>query len=124
VNQITFLKERFMKRVLLATLGLVLSTSAAMADQCTYVKPEQAQKAVAALQHSLRTHSFCEPCGDKRATESDYVFIQAKRIDQNFSLVLLDGEAIDLAYTYVNGKNLANTVGCPADGVSPSIRVK
>lgn len=112
-----------MKRVLLA-LGLVLSTSAALADQCAYVTPAQAQKAVTALQHSLRTHSFCEPCGDKRAVESDYAFIQTKRIDQKSSVVLLDDQEIDLAYTYVNGKNLAKTVGCPTQGVRATIRTK
>jgi|GEM_PF-4994859 hypothetical protein len=113
-----------MKRVLLAVAAF-LSTSAAMADQCQVVSREQAQAAVSALQHSMRTHELCQPCGETKAKEIDYAFLQLQRVGNTGYQVLVDDQAIDLAYTYVHGKNLAVKVGCPVTAdVSLSIRIK
>ncbi|MNT79816.1 hypothetical protein D3C72_2191950 [compost metagenome] len=95
-----------------------------MADQCQWVSREQAQTAVTALQHSMRTHTLCEPCGETKAKEMDYVLLQIQRVSPTHFQVLVDDQPVDLAYTYTMGRNLAQKVGCPTEGVSATVRTR
>lgn len=112
-----------MKKIVM-TMALVLSASSAFADQCAYITKDQAAKAVSTLLNAQSIKSLCEPCGETKATainDVKSIEIKATGVDNTVE-ISLDGKSIDLAYTYVNGSNLALTSNCPADGVSPSLR--
>lgn len=110
-----------MKKMILTTL-VVLMGSSAFADQCAFVSKAQAAMAVRALLSAQRIQSLCEPCGETSATELDPDSVEMKKSGyENSYQVSLDDQGIDLAYTYVNGTNLAKVVGCTAEGVSPTI---
>lgn len=109
-----------MKKTLFITVFSLLS-SAAFADQCAVVNAEMTRKALSILKDAQTVHSFCQPCGD-RAPQKLYVRNASfKQFDNSNYEVLINGKSIDLAYTYVNGLNLATIVGCKTTGVSPAI---
>lgn len=112
-----------MKKIVM-TMALVLSASSAFADQCAYITKDQAAKAVTTLLSAQKIQSLCEPCGETRAANVkavNTIAIRSTGVDNTVEITL-DGKGIDLAYTYVNGLNLALTSSCPAEGVSPSIK--
>lgn len=105
-------------------MALVLASSSAFADQCAYITKDQAAKAVKNLLNAETIQTLCEPCGETKATSIKEVqAIEIKTTGYEDTVqISLDGKAIDLAYTFVNGKNLANKSGCEVSGVSESIR--
>lgn len=107
---------------LLIILTMVLSTSA-FADQCAYVSKAEAQKALTIVLDAEELQSFCEPCGELRATTTVVKSIGISDVNyDNYWELQVNGVGVDLAYTYVNGVNLSKLVGCYSDGVSTSIR--
>jgi hypothetical protein len=112
-----------MKKIVM-TMALVLSASSAFADQCAYITKDQAAKAVTTLLSAQSIKTLCEPCGESKAVAvKDVKEITVRTTSvENLVEITLDGKGIDLAYTYVNGLNLALTSSCPAQGVSPSLR--
>ncbi|AGH94550.1 hypothetical protein [Pseudobdellovibrio exovorus] len=110
-----------MKKLIVASLILV--GSIASADQCAYISKAQAGKALKALVDASKVQTLCEPCGETRAQTVRVESLGMKKTGyQNYSEVTVNEKGIDLAYTYVNGLNLAKLVGCPASGVSASLR--
>jgi len=110
-----------MKKALLITI-ITLSSVSAFADQCAYISKAHAQKAVKALLETEKVQSLCEPCGETKAQTITVESLGLRKAGyENYSEVVINNKGIDLAYTYVNGMNLAKLVGCTADGVSPSI---
>lgn len=111
-----------MKSLIVTTLLLLLS-SAAFADQCAYITKTQAEKAVKVLIETQTVQSLCEPCGESKALTVQVNSIGLRKAGyQSYSEVVINDKGIDLAYTYINGLNLAKLVGCPTQGVSFSLK--
>ncbi len=104
------------------TLGF---SSAALADQCSYITKEQSLAAIARLNVGQTIYQFCEPCGDKIPTPISIKNLSAQTTgDPDYWEVQVNDANIDLAYTYVDSGNtnqkvnLAAAVGCSASNVS------
>lgn len=104
---------------------ITLLVSVALADQCSWIS---AQNAAAALEHlgpGREWLAFCEPCGDAEPVLGKVGRATVATVDGGrFRQVSIDGNPVDLAYTYVHAgndagfTNLAALVGCPATGVT------
>lgn len=111
-----------MKNLFVVTV-ITLSSVVSLADQCAFISKAQAEKAVKALIETQSVQSLCEPCGEKRAQNVKVESLGMRKAGyENYSEVVINGKGIDLAYTYVNGLNLAKLVGCPVQDVSSSIK--
>jgi hypothetical protein len=130
-----------MKKVWMASmvLGGLAVAAPAFADQCAWVSRAQFNKANAILARAKQYISFCEPCGDTKPSAPKAS--AGLRGSPTGVSRLVDVQplgprgrpvkpmAFDLAYTYVPSAkpgiwaNLAKLAGCPAQGVSPTIRV-
>lgn len=109
--------------------SLVLA-STARADQCAWNEEAHATKAKTILAEHPKVIEYCEPCGDKAPGEP-YVAssVTIGSPAAGYKEVSINGKPIDLAYTYVQVsstryKNLAKLAGCPATGVSASLKIK
>ena len=103
----------------LAPAIAIISFSIAQADQCQYVDQATAERAFAVVEQANKIHALCEPCGETKAQEVSYTAITIKPLGyENFWGIYLDRSNIDLAYTFVDGVNLADLAQCPAEGVS------
>ena len=115
------------------TLPLLLAVAAlpslAHADQCQLIDDEVANRALVALKGHPKVIQFCEPCGDKAPGEPVVADRVAKTRGTSADYeITIDRREVDLAYTYVQTgptryENVAALAGCPASGVSPSLRV-
>lgn len=124
-----------MKRwMMLAALGGAIGAGApARADQCAWVEPAVAARALAAVQQHPRLVTFCEPCGDPAPGEP--ATVRSARVGGDAASgaagmqeLWVDGAPIDLAYAYVQTSptrydNLAALAGCATTGVSPGLDV-
>jgi hypothetical protein len=114
---------------LAAAGSLLLTTQMARADQCAWNDATHAAKAEAILAKHPKVIAYCEPCGDK--APGDPVIAREVSVatpQGDYREVSINGQAVDLAYTFVQVsatkyKNLAKMVGCPASGVSSSLKV-
>ena len=107
---------------LVILMSLVLGSTSIFADQCLVISRDQAAKAIFELFEAKSIQAFCEPCGDTAPSDSVTLkTISVTKSVANDVEVLLNGEAIDLAYTYVDGVNLASLSNCPTVGVSQEI---
>jgi uncharacterized protein (TIGR03382 family) len=119
---------------LIATTS-ILTPSLAHADQCAWVSKAEAISGARALGATFGASmlEYCEPCGDTDPTSRIVKSVSFSWADEarTFFEVKVNGEGIDMAYTYVqvdtNGdakndtwQNLAVAAGCTADGVTPS----
>lgn len=114
----------------LALAGSALLAGTARADQCQWNDRAHAQKAQALLAQHPKVLSYCEPCGDKAPGEP--FDVESVRVitppQTSYREVLINGDAVDLAYTYVQVspteyKNLAKLAGCPASGVTATLSI-
>jgi hypothetical protein len=111
-----------MKKLALSMM-ILMSGSMAFADQCAYVSQDTAKKALKMIVESNTIQTLCEPCGETKAQTLDVKAIGANDVSyQGFWQVSVNNKGVDLAYTFVNGLNVAQLVGCPTEGVSPSIK--
>jgi hypothetical protein len=113
-----------MKKLVLV-LAAVLAPSFAFADQCQVVTHAQALKAIKILNSANQVQKLCEPCGESLPQEVRPYSVDLQTFNGLHSgqySVAINGAAIDLAYTYVNGMNLAMLVGCKAQGVSDTLQ--
>src|SRR5262245_53493774 len=114
----------------LIPFSLALLAHPAHADQCQWVEPDQAAKAVAILKRSPKLIDYCEPCDDQApGVPRVATHVSVADQDNGYQEVSIDGKPIDLAYIYVKTsdaryENLASLAGCPATGVSPSLTVE
>jgi hypothetical protein len=107
-----------MRKMILASLVLLMG-SAAMADQCAYVTKAQARQAAKILASAERIQSLCEPCGETDAQTVQFADVKVRKTGyENTYEVVLNGQGIDLAYTYADGTNLGLILNCKAQGVS------
>ena len=106
-----------------------LVASTAHADQCEWVHDGVAQRAQQLLAKHPTVIQFCEPCGEQApGTPIEARTVASTRPQAGFQQLQINGQAIDLAYTYIKTSgttyaNLARLAGCPADGVSPTLAV-
>jgi len=96
----------------------MLFVSNSFADVCSYVTKDQAESAVRLLRINPNLVKYCSPCSEKSKTKIRAEKIEARSVqnDQYWG-VFVNGENIDLAYTYVdigekNAISLANLSGC------------
>jgi hypothetical protein len=126
------------ERILSASLVLAVTATAstASADQCAYITKDQAATA-ARIVRDLNKYVvayFCKPCGDKETKKDAVKTIEVKRVDSQYLdgeyyELQINGEGVDLAYTYVplrgdSFRNLAMAARCPAQDVPEFITVK
>lgn len=111
-----------MKKLMLV-IGLLSISSVSMADQCSYVAKAQAKLALKMVLETTTLQTLCEPCGETIAKKVAYKDVGVRDVNyQGYWQLHADGKGLDLAYTYVNGLNLAQLVGCTATGVSASLK--
>lgn len=105
-----------MKALFLAMTAL-LSVSA-MADQCMGISRAEAEKAVLLLQKGAVITEYCEPCSE---SAKDAKVLTVKKVEisnlASYSSVKVNGNTIDLAYTFLKvapnrSVNLAKAVSC------------
>lgn len=118
-----------------ATATAILTTGAAMADQCAWIDKAQATKLeqleAAGFNGAKSLVRFCAPCGDTSATvealDPAKKFV-LKAEDEAYSSITYGTESVDLAYWYlanetalpVNGaQSLAVLAGCPVSEDTP-----
>lgn len=112
-----------------ALLAVAAVPAIAHADQCQLIDDDVATRALAAFKNHPKVIQFCEPCGDKAPGEPVVAERVTKERDRDGGYqIVIDKREVDLAYTYVETglqrfENVAALAGCPASGVSPSLRV-
>lgn len=89
-----------------------------MADQAAYITQAEAEGAKYLLSQASTIKSYCAPCGDSTA-----IVVAVRQVDvvhtgyEDFWEVQINGEGIDLAYSYfLEGtlwKNIAIQMGIP-----------
>ncbi|MFZ5628887.1 MAG: hypothetical protein ACOY5B_07135 [Spirochaetota bacterium] len=115
-----------MKRLLFSASLLSLVLTAAHADQFAYIRPETARKAVELLAKEREVYFFCEPCNESTGQLAKIDKLEAVDVNyEGFHEVQINGQGIDLAYTYVmrkgRWKNAAIELGLKPTGVSAEI---
>jgi hypothetical protein len=110
-------------RHLLLSLGAVLASVPAHADQCALVSPPVAARAAARIKVGDLVVEFCEPCGDK----APGLAYKVTAIDARDGRVFVNGKGVDVAYLYVKTasgdfQNVGVAVACGAANVSEWIK--
>lgn len=114
----------------LVALGmLLLSGGLAYADQCAWIKPEEAQKALQFLPAGTDFLHYCEPCGDTDPVPDKVTRAEIGVPDggAGYLEVRINGKPEDIAYIFVKKpqarqySNLAKLAGCRCTDVSKSI---
>ena len=116
---------------LVILLSLTLSVSA-FADQCAYVKADSARTAARLISLSKKNSggvlALCQSCGETEPQQIgvNQIDIGATEVADVPARVSINGQGIDLAYTYVNmgqGRwfNLAKLSNCEVRGESKYI---
>lgn len=111
-------------------LLLVVSLPAvALADQCAWIPQSQAKEAKGVLT-GKRVLEWCEPCDEARpksaAKAVKVTRVDVRRTEGKLYELSVNGEAVDLAYLYVEvepgrWRNVAKVVGCRTTGVKPEL---
>jgi len=96
----------------------MLFAGISFADVCSYVTKDQAELGARLLHINPNFVKYCAPCSEKSKTKIRAEKIEARPVqnDQYWG-VFVNGENIDLAYTYLdigekNGISVANLSGC------------
>ena len=110
-------------RTYVLALALAALPTVARADQCALNNGAIAEAAAKLVTPGSRVLEFCEPCGDRAPGKPFTVKTVAVRNGE----LLVNGDAVDLAYLFVETsktefKNVGITTGCGASRVSASIR--
>jgi hypothetical protein len=101
----------------------------ARADQCQWVDKDVAARASALVGVNPTITELCEPCGATApAPPRRVTAVRTRPTEGNALEVVLDGKAVDLAYTFVKTapgrfENLAELAGCEARDVSRVLRI-
>lgn len=123
-----------MKRSFVAALVIAGALPvSAFADQCAWMTGEQAREAVHFAEKGLKYVDYCEPCGDtlgKVRVKTIGSVTSRAAADGAHDEIVIDGEAKDIAYVFVESvagsnefENLAALSNCKTDGVSEKITV-
>jgi len=113
---------------LLAFAVVLLGTSIAHADQCQLINKSIAARAKAELELHPKFVEYCELCGETTPGAPQVATEVTLHAEPDFGAsreVFVNGQSIDLAYTFVEKggvfRNLAELVHCEAHGVSSVI---
>lgn len=126
---------------ILIVVFLGLGSISALADQCQGIvkygnefgnslDPEKtANEAKKIIDRAKDLKSFCAPCNDTSAksilktgfTRVEKSLAGTAPLTYPVYMVYLGNEALDLAYIYADGKNVALQVGCEAVGVPETL---
>jgi hypothetical protein len=102
----------------LFAIVLMLFASISFADVCSYITKDQAELGARLLHINPNFVKYCAPCSEKSKTKIRAEKIEARVVENDqYWGVFVNGENIDLAYTYLdigekNGISLANLSGC------------
>jgi hypothetical protein len=114
----------------LSALLLYALSNPAHADQCQIISKEQAMAAMERINIGESVQRWCEPC-DEKASKTVKVTALEMRSGESGWEVAINGEPIDLAYTFVKSANeefayvnLALLANCPASDVSMAKQVE
>ncbi|MGB1010591.1 MAG: hypothetical protein ACPGVP_12800 [Thiolinea sp.] len=113
----------------LTVAGLLLTATAAQADQCQLIPVEQAAKALNHLKPASEFVNFCEPCGNKDFYTQPVQKVKSMQVSQDevsgvtYWEISLNGKGIDLAYTFLRTAdgsylNMSKLADCPSQSVS------
>ena len=125
-------------KILFLTVAFLLG-STAWADQCIYISPigtefgnsenpkQTADNAAEMLRNANQWHHFCELCGDLEpkpiakgeVTVTEWPDFSAPGVSDY--TVNVDGDSIDLAYTYADELNVAIANDCLVHGVTKDL---
>jgi hypothetical protein len=102
--------------------ALLLLATISFADQQAWVSRGDADRAAVLLPAGSTMRAFCAPCGDETWTEIGVVQVDVSHTGSGgFWEVQVNGEGVDLAYTYVEHdrqwQNLALLLGLEASDV-------
>lgn len=117
-------KLTVMKKQLTFFAIYILCFSLAYADQCEWVSWDVAEKAYNLLLNSLDYTHFCAPCMDKEPITKQINTVDIKPVDRKGNSktlyqILINNKPIDIAYVYINGKNLGMQADCTPIGDVP-----
>lgn len=107
-------------KAILFTVATLFSINA-MADQCQAISRAEAERAALLIQKNSVITDYCEPCEngikDRQVVKSVKVQDRVLFGNQVFSEVIVNGKAIDLAYTFIEvapnkSVNVAKVIGC------------
>lgn len=121
------IRRRFAIAAAIAITALTIPD--ARADQCQWLlEPEVARRAIELLEVNREVVAFCELCGDTVPDPPYAVHTVAEVPKPDARAIAVNGEEIDLAYTYIRTseheyRNLAVLAGCDASGMSTTLRV-
>jgi hypothetical protein len=110
-------------RVLALALALAALPTIARADQCALNNGAIAEAAAKLVTPGSRVLEFCEPCGDRAPGKP----FEVKKVAVRNGELLVNGNAVDLAYLFVEAsktefKNVGVATACGASRVSAWIR--
>lgn len=121
-----------------ATLCLGLFAQNALADQCAYVSKREASEAAALVKKLLKKNqsilAYCELCDDATPIKIKVQSVGIQNVNypdnngQPQYELLINGQGVDLAYTFVPTSskaaiNLSKAVDCTSDSVSAFIAI-
>ena len=115
-----------MRHAVLLGLVLIPAASPALADICAWNDPAVARRAAAMLKPGDTVQGFCPGCGDQVAKPTKVASAgTAPTSDPKYLQVTVNGQPVDLAYTYLRTApggpwtNLGALVSCSTDNDSP-----
>ncbi|MDM8524507.1 DUF1311 domain-containing protein [Desulfococcaceae bacterium HSG8] len=95
--------------------------TAASADQAAWIEKPDAYKAGEMINPGIVIREFCAPCGDETWKDIKVKQVEVRNTDARFYQIFINGEGIDLAYTYIQKAdrwiNLAMLLGLNVSGV-------
>lgn len=107
-----------MRHVSLMIGCLAATAGPALADQCSWNPKPIADKALTYLRAGTTVQEFCRSCDDKKAKKIVISSAEAKPVEKDYYQVSLNGQAVDLAYMFVQQKgsktwsNLGSILKC------------
>jgi hypothetical protein len=114
---------KIMKKLILFTF--MLYSMGSLAAQCNALPQSMANKAYELLDKHKKLNEiavidiYCEACRDEapKPMVVDSVNLKDFQI-KGYKQVMVNNKKIDLAYTYINGENVATIIGCKAVGIN------
>lgn len=114
-----------MKGMIASFIIVMFTIADGQASQCHILPKKQAKKAISILTRFKKLNPiavidiYCEACRDLAPKPVVIDSVTKENFQVNgFEKVLVNNQKIDLAYTYINGENVANMIGCQATGVA------
>lgn len=93
----------------------------ATADQCAFINKNTRDIAYNLLKSTETYLDFCPSCGDIAPKEFKINDLYYKNIEysengEQFYQIYINGRPVDIAYVYINGKNLGMQSDCTPNG--------